>query len=350
MKQRADGRWVKTVTIGGKRVFFYSIEPTEKKAIADINRQLLAYQDEQHKAKHNFGAIVNVVLEKKEREVEDATYKSYLYASYKLRDLFAFDIEDITPLRFSSLLEELAAQKYSRSGIAKVKVLASLVCDEAILNGINVQNFAAGTKIPKKAKKAEQKDPITDEEIKVIYDNVDKPFGMFPFLLIFTGMRKGEALALQKRDIDFDKNLIFVTKAVTFPVNQAEIKATKTASSVRAIPIMPILHDRLKAYVSNMKASDYLFGGDTPISKTAVVKRWAQYAKATGINATPHQLRHTFSYLQYRSGTDAKTLQGLLGHSNVQTSLNIYTKFNEQVSKASMDKANDLSTKITFGD
>ncbi len=346
MKKRADGLWEKTATIGGKRVHFYSSEPTEKRALSDFARQMLAYQDEQHNLKHNFGSIVNIVLEKKGREVEDATYKTYLYASYKLRDLFSYDIEDITPLRFSALLEELATQQYSRSGIAKVKVLASLACDEAILNGVNVQNFAAGTKIPKKAKKAEQKDPITDEEIKTIHDNVNEPFGMFPFLLIFTGMRKGEALALQKKDIDFHNGMIHVTKAVTFPVNQAEIKATKTRSSVRSIPIMPLLWDRLAEYVSQMKPTDYLFGGEVPISKTAVVKRWAQYAKKTGINATPHQLRHTFSYLQYRSGTDAKTLQGLLGHSNVQTSLNIYTKFNEQVSKASMDKANNLASSI----
>lgn len=349
MKQRSDGRWVKNCMVGGKRVYFYSAEPTEKRAIADINRQLLAYQDEQHKAKHNFEAIVNVVLEKKESEVEDATYKSYLYASYKLRELFSYDIEDITPMRFSSLLNDLAAQKYSRSGIAKVKVLASLVCEEAILNGIDIHNFAATTKIPKKAKKAEQKDPITDEEIRIIYNSVDEPFGMFPFLLIFTGMRKGEALALQKKDIDFKTGLIHVTKAVTFPVNKAEIKETKTRSSVRSIPIMPLLNDRLAKYVSAMKPNDYIFGGEQPISKTIVVKRWAQYAKKTGIDATPHQLRHTFSYIQYRSGTDAKTLQGLLGHANVQTSLNIYTQFSEEVSRANMERANELSSMIVSG-
>ena len=142
MKQRSDGRWEKVITIEGKRVHFYSTEQTEKKATSDINRQLLQYHDELHRVKHNFGAIVQCVLERKYDEVEEATYKSYLYASLKLESLFKDDIEDITPVRFNAVLDDLASKKYSRSGISKVKILASLACEEAILNGINIQNFA----------------------------------------------------------------------------------------------------------------------------------------------------------------------------------------------------------------
>jgi len=109
---------------------------------------------------------------------------------------------------------------------------------------------------------------------------------------------------------------------------------------------MPIMSDKLKAFLKDKKADDYLFGGEKPISKTAVTKRWKKYAKDINLTATPHQLRHTFSYLQYRSGTDAKTLQGLLGHANVQTSLNIYTAFDKEVSKTSMNKANELAYSI----
>ena len=346
MKQRSDGRWEKVITIEGKRVHFYSTEQTEKKATSDINRQLLQYHDELHRVKHNFGAIVQCVLERKYDEVEEATYKSYLYASLKLESLFKDDIEDITPVRFNAVLDDLASKKYSRSGISKVKILASLACEEAILNGINIQNFAKSSKIPKKAKKAEQKSPISDNDIRIIYENADRPFGMFAFLLLFSGMRRGEALALQKKDIDLKTGLIHVTKSVGFSVNTPVIKTPKTKNSIRTIPIMPIMSDKLKAFLKEKKADDYLFGGDKPISKTAVTKRWMKYAKETNLTATPHQLRHTFSYLQYRSGTDAKTLQGLLGHANVQTSLNIYTAFDKEVSKASMNKANELASSI----
>ena len=346
MKQRSDGRWERTVTVNGKRIHFYSTEKTEKKAEADISRQLLEFHAEANKIRHHFGSLVQMVLDQKQEEVEDATYKSYLYASYKLRDLFDCNIEDITPQRFSAVLDDLASKQYSRSTISKVKIIASLACDAAILRGVNVHNFAKGAKIPRKSKRADQKTPLSDEEIRLVYESASEPFGMFAFLLLFTGMRRGEALALRKKDINFRESVICVSRSVSYPVNQPVIKTTKTDSSTRVIPIMPILEKSLKLYVSPLKDNDYLFGGDQPISKTAVVKRWANYTKNVGLDATPHQLRHTFSFLQYRSGTDAKTLQGLLGHANVQTSLNIYTAFSKDVAKASMDKANDLASDI----
>ena len=51
MKQRKDGRWQKVFTVNGKRICFYSSESTEKKAIRDIERQLLNYREKEEKGK-----------------------------------------------------------------------------------------------------------------------------------------------------------------------------------------------------------------------------------------------------------------------------------------------------------
>lgn len=346
MTQRKDGRWQKVITINGKKKTFYSTEPTEKRAERDIQKKILEYDSALHTDKHRFGNIVENVLEDKRQEVENQTYQCYYYAAKHLSPFYDDNIEDISPIQFRAFLDDLARGGRSKSQIQKIRIVASLACDNAILNGINIINFAQLIKLPKKAKKPEQKKPISDDEIAAIVHNASLPFGMFAFLLLFTGMRRGELLALQKQDIDFERNIIKVTKAVEYPSNQAVIKTPKTENSIRDIPIMPFIKDSLQEYINPLAPTDFLFEGETPISKTAVRKRWLSYTKLSGINATPHQLRHTFSNLAYRSGTDAKTHQGLLGHSNVQTSLNIYTSFDHDMQAQSISKTNNLVEKI----
>ena len=346
MTQRKDGRWQKVITINGKKKTFYSTEPTEKRAERDIQRKILEYDSALHTEKHRFGNIVENVLEDKRQEVENQTYQCYYYAAKHLSPFYDDNIEDISPIQFRAFLDDLARSGSSKSQIQKIRIVASLACDKAILNGINIINFAQLIKLPKKAKKPEQKKPISDEEIAAIVANTSLPFGMFAYILLFTGMRRGELLALQKQDIDLERNIIKVTKAVEYPSNQAVIKAPKTENSSRDIPIMPFIKDSLQEYINPLAPTDFLFEGETPISKTAVRKRWLAYTKLSGINATPHQLRHTFSNLAYRSGTDAKTHQGLLGHSNVQTSLNIYTSFDHDMQAQSISKTNNLVEKI----
>lgn len=346
MTQRKDGRWQKIITINGKKKTFYSKEPTEKRAERDIQRQILVYDSSLNIEKHRFGKIVEAVLEDKRQEVENQTYQCYYYAAKHLEPFYDDNIEDISPVQFRVFLDELARTGKSKSQIQKIRIVASLACDRAIINGINIINFAQLIKLPKKAKKPEQKKPISDDDIASIVECADLPFGMFAYILLFTGMRRGELLALQKQDIDFERNIIKVTKAVEYPSNQAVIKTPKTENSIRDIPIMPFIRDKLKEFTDPLKPADFLFEGETPISKTAVRKRWIAYTRLACINATPHQLRHTFSNLAYRSGTDAKTHQGLLGHSNVQTSLNIYTSFDNDVQAQSISKTNNLVEKI----
>lgn len=76
-----------------------------------------------------------------------------------------------------------------------------------------------------------------------------------------------------------------------------------------------------------------------------IKRRWEKCIKSVGLNITQHQLRHTYATLLYRSGIDAKTAQGLLGHSDVQTTLNIYTDIAEDIKKISVDKLNQFLNK-----
>lgn len=346
MKKRPDGRYLKVVTINGKRVYFYSTEDTEKKAAKDIERQMIAFKEKLHILKHNFGELLSETLISKEKRVAYQTMQSYMHTAKKLTELAEYDIEEITPEMLQNLVDGLAEQDFSKSTLQKVKIVISLVYEYAVKHGVRVDNCAKHITVKSNVKK-ERKRPLSDAEIAKIIANHDKPFGMFPYILCFTGMRRGELGALQKKDIDTARHEIRITKAVEYRHNQPCIKTTKTDNSNRTIPVIEMARATIYDYIKDMRDDDYLFGGEKPLSVTAVNKRWKKYCDDAGlIGIKQHMLRHTFSYISYRSGIDAKTLQGLLGHADVQTSLNIYTDFSDEVKRSEMEKANKLFRSI----
>lgn len=71
-------------------------------------------------------------------------------------------------------------------------------------------------------------------------------------------------------------------------------------------------------------------------------RRWHKYIKATGLNITQHQLRHSYATILYRAGIDLKTAKNLLGHADVQTTLNIYTHLEKEISQNTFDKINNF--------
>ena len=76
-------------------------------------------------------------------------------------------------------------------------------------------------------------------------------------------------------------------------------------------------------------------------SETMLKRRWDKYLKMTGLNITQHQLRHTYATMLYRAEIDAKTAQKLLGHSDVGTTLNIYTHIGRELDQKIMGKLNE---------
>ena len=66
-----------------------------------------------------------------------------------------------------------------------------------------------------------------------------------------------------------------------------------------------------------------------------------KYTATIGYRFTNHQLRHAYAKLLYKAGVDPKTAQRLLRHADIQTTMNIYTEFDEEVTQASVKKANE---------
>ena len=149
----------------------------------------------------------------------------------------------------------------------------------------------------------------------------------------YTGIRKGEALALKWDDIDFEKKTISINKNVGRTIDDLQIiTPPKNQSYVRVIPINPILLEILKAE-KTLSGSEWFFYNytDKKIFHAATPHVWLKsiYAKLPDdfLHINVHGFRHTFAtmYVENNPNSNPKELQKILGHSKITTTLDIYT-------------------------
>ncbi len=159
-------------------------------------------------------------------------------------------------------------------------------------------------------------------------------------LLLFTGMRRGELVGLEWRDIDFLDSRIYIRRGVVNTKKSGVSESTtKTSGSTRDIPVIPFVMETLQQYRKwqdeQAAAIGDLYSNETGKLFTLLdgkllspnrVREWAEYfSKKTGMPyMNPHAFRHTFISLQIAAGTDIKTLQSMSGHANTKTLMNVY--------------------------
>lgn len=183
----------------------------------------------------------------------------------------------------------------------------------------------------------------TKDELKrflnVAKDTSLKKYTLFR-LLAFSGIRIGECLALTWHDLDYKNNTIAINKTLARVKNKLVIQTPKTKASNRVISLdaetMQVLKmwqleqrkQLFKLGINSMNKHQLIFsnGNNEYIYSDTIRKTIKSIAKKAGIHPiTSHGFRHTHATLLFASGMDIKQVQARLGHSNVQTTLNIYT-------------------------
>ena len=346
MKKRADGLWQRKIRIDGKDKVFYSSEPTERKAAKDIENKIIEYKTKDHRQKHNFKMIGEKMLAEKEKTVSYNTHYNYNIQFDKMSSFYDRDIETITSKDVQNLINSLADEGYSKASLQKFKNVLNLIFKFAAYNQINVSYISELVRIPSKAPQ-KKRHSVNDDCIDVITKNVStEDFSMWPFILLYTGLRRGELAALKRSDVDLENRIIKITKSVQYINDKPVVKnSPKTESGIREVPILDILYGPLKKYISKMKPDEFLFGGEKPYSLIMIRRRWDKFCKKNNISITQHQLRHSYALILFKAGVDPKTAQGLLGHANFQTTMNIYTDFSKDVTEQSVNKINELLSK-----
>ena len=318
MKKRTDGRYRKIVN----GVVFYAQSERE------LFQKIMNYEQRQEEGP-TFAEVADEWWSEAYEVISPNSAKGYKGALKKANEYFGdYRIKEISTPDVALWLKRLASLGYASKTVRNHKIVVSRIFQYAISLGYISSNPATLAEVPKGLAKA-KRPPASQEDEKRIIENVD--LWLFPYAALMTGMRKGELLALQWKDIDFEKNEINVTKSVYYLGDTPKLKAPKSAAGTRTVLLLNGLKQELLK--RRGKPDAFIFSendGKTPYKEMRYDRLMRNYQNKTGVTATAHQLRKSFATIAAASGIDRKVLQEIMGHSDIRLTLDVYASVRQK--------------------
>lgn len=345
MLKRKDGRWQEQIKLPGmdKPKYFYGKTQREvKQKMAAWNRE----QDAEKEKAVQFCAILGQWEERHREEVSASTWANYRAPIRDVVQRFeGREIGDIYVDEIREFLDAVAARGYSRRTVQMRRDVLVMVWDYAIEKRLAQYNVARQARMPKGLPEG-TREPPTPEQMQKMQAGFRLPFGLYAALECYTGMRRGEILALQWDDFDRAAGVIRVRRAVEYISSTPRLKVPKTKKGFRDVVIL----EPLAALLPNRKHGLVFPGPDGGILRRGQFStQWRKWCGAVGLEVgrnkaevTTHQLRHFYASMLYEAGVGIKDAQNLLGHANVQTTMNVYTHISERHKQATADKLNEF--------
>ena len=189
------------------------------------------------------------------------------------------------------------------------------------------ENPAAKVKLPPKPLQSPAMFLLSDQ-VQPLLAEIREPYRSMVCLAVLTGLRRGELFALRWGAVDLDKGVLEVRESVY----NGQFSTPKTHSSVRRIPLsspaVALLRNQ-KAQAARRDPNDLIFVSrtGTPLRPDNILKREIHPAcdRLKMPHVGWHTFRHTHATLLNELGESVKTAQAILGHSDIGTTLQIYT-------------------------
>ncbi|MFF2014975.1 tyrosine-type recombinase/integrase [Paenibacillus sp. NPDC058177] len=259
-------------------------------------------------------------------------------------------MKEIKPIMYQKFLSSLFAKGLSRRSVISVHTTFNGAMKQAIILGKIEKNPCSGAKVKGEEEKTIIKF-IESEHIPSFLTSArqyDYIYWSFFKALIETGMRKGEAAALQWTDINFKDRTIKITKTLDFTAKSSEetFGDTKTYNSKRIITIPQTMIDDLRFHLNYQNQNKlallnaynhelnlvFCKNDGNFIPKSSLFNAFSRILKRINISPMPiHSLRHTHAVLQLESGATMKYVQERLGHGSVQITSDVYAHISKKI-------------------
>ena len=368
--QIKDGRYLGRYTdYYGKRKSIYGKKLKEVKE--KLNKAIYEdrlYHNRADSGRMTLDELYAVWIKYKEKTVKAPSAVMYAQ-NYDLHIRNTFGLCRISALKRIDIENFLLDMRefYSFNTVSVLKKIINNMLKYAVRNNYIAYNVCDNIELLQtrddKAKKIMQKETkyLTSEQRKIFLHYCDEKnirIGYVVKFMLYTGLRAGEVCALTWNDIDFDEHYIYVNKTYsryakytdTRDANESYVQTPKTECSVRKVPMCDIVYKLLAEKKNNTRANNFVFSTlhDNPYTTGGIAQSLTyaintfnkKRAPDTGELPvfSPHWLRHTFATMCLEKGISPKIVQEYLGHSDIQTTMNIYTHVSDDLMRSEINK------------
>lgn len=334
-QRESDKRWVVAVRDpGGKRrVKYFRSEPTRaevKDAIREMTRANTSADTRLTVGRHLAGWLETM----RPPRVRPSTWVSYELHVKHLGDLSAIPLARLTPNDVRNHMRAMAESGHAPRSVAYSLTVLRMALKAAERDRLVTRNVALDVDPPK----VERKEPriLTAEEARLVVKE-GKPLWV---LLVTTGLRLGEALALRWRDLG--PGTVTVTGGLR-PIDRRfrekgsprlQRVDVKTAAGRRTVSL-PVALQLERPKVENLEGYVFSTPAGAPLDPREVSRDWEELRKRLGISedVTIHNLRHTAVSLALAGGAGIDDVKRMVGHSSIAMTSDTYGHMVEGRSK-----------------
>lgn len=252
-------------------------------------------------------------------------------------------ISDVKPMHCQNVLNQMK-DKYKTSTIYQTRITMGCMFADAVENDILLKNPVTKAVKYNIGKEPKAVKALTIDEQKRFLEVARKSsnYNQYAFILQ-TGLRTGELIGLKWSDVDFDKRVIHIRRTMEYrySVGEWRIGEPKSKAGYRDVPLteeaIDILKDQKEKLrnikIINLQFKDFVFlcRKGEPTKNSSYDTALAKICEKAGIEKfSMHRLRHTMATRCIEGGMRPKTLQVILGHSNVGITMNLYVHVTEE--------------------
>lgn len=344
--KRKDGRWEGRYPKGYKEDGGIAYGYVYAKTYAEIKEKLKIHiakpvQVPTRNSAITFSDVSRQWLSNASLRVKKSTHSRYhdtlelhilpLLGGYRIGKLMSEDVERFTKGKLES------GRIDGKGGLSPKTVRDLLSIIKAVLDFAKEQKYIGEVITLTYPKYSQQEMRVLSKQEqtsleKTLADNMDS-YKLGIFLCLYTGLRLGEVCALQWQDISMEHGVLSVRKTVQRirstdgggSKTKIIIDVPKSKSSLRQIPLPDFLVDRMRCFLENENSFILSGSENQPLELRTLQNHFKQYISLSSIGQVNfHTLRHTFATRCIEAGVDIKSLSEILGHSNVNITLNRY--------------------------
>lgn len=359
----------------GKGGFRTQKEAKEAAAILEAELANGIFMDEK---KVTFYEFSNQWLLEHSSDIKPATFRLYEYAKNILCGYFAnIKLKDITRMKYQKFLTVLFDKQYSTKTIKLIHTIANLILKSACKYDLLRENPISLVKIPKQKiqiplsatetiPKYLEKDELKTFLLTVRNHRDNCNFYPIFLTLSYTGLRRGELVALKWSDIDFQNKTISISKNLYYGkggIKNYILQSPKTKSSIRSIVVTDNVLQELQKLRNTQKKEqmlnrqcwheeNFIFTSHQypgyPINPNLIWNIMKKMLKSSNLNTnlSPHSLRHTHTSLLAESGVSLEAIMERLGHSNDNITRSIYLHVTKKTKSEAAQKFHELMNTV----